>query len=137
MSSGSLAQIPVADEELLARFVLTKRHITRDGVVLKAEALLPYKWVELSVSRHRGLDEAELWTLGQEVARERSKSEAREIPLLGRADFGARTARRQKLDVLPAEPPRNHANVVAWPEEKSAQMSLAQELAAKSRFVPR
>ena len=103
---------------------------------MKAEALLPFKWTELSVSRHRDLAESELWELGREVARKRSETERREIPLVGRADFLARTARLQRLDVTPDEPPRNHANVIGWPAEKSAQMSLAQEIAAQSAFFP-
>ena len=102
---------------------------------MKAEAILPFKWVELSVSRHRDLTESELWELGQEVARKRSETERREVPLVGRADFLARTARQQNLDVKPDEPPRNHANIIGWPIEKSAQMSLAQQIAAQSVFI--
>ena len=135
MSNEALAAVRVEDDERLARFVLTARHIPKTGGGVKAEAVLPFKWVELSVSRHRDLTESELWELGQEVARKRSETERREVPLVGRADFLARTARQQNLDVKPDEPPRNHANVIGWPAEKSAQMSRAQEIAAQSVFI--
>lgn len=126
----------MADDERLARFVFDKRWLPKNGEGVNARAILAYRYVELSVSRHRDLSGAELWGLGQDVARMRSAGEEREIVLLGRADFLARTARQQKLDVKPDEPPRNHANVVGWPAEKSAQMLLAQEIAARSDFVP-
>jgi hypothetical protein len=130
-----LANVPVDDNELLARFVLTDRHIPKQGTGIKAEALIPYKWVELSVSRHRDLSVAQLWTLGSDVAEDRSRKENRTVPLIGRADFFAFLARRQQLTVAPDEPPLNHAEVSDWPGEKSAQMSLAQEIAASSSFV--
>lgn len=135
MSIGPLAQVPVDDYERLARFILDKRWAPKGDDGVKAQALLAHKYVELSVSRHRDLTEEELWELGRYVARKRSEQEERNIPLLGRADFLARTARAQKLDVKPDEPPRNHANVIGWPAEKSAQMSLAQEIAAQSVFT--
>ena len=137
MSIGLLAAVPVEDDEILARFILTARHVPKRGGGVKAEALLPYKHVELSVTRRRDLTETELWDLGRDVARVRSAGEKRSIPLIGRADFLARTARQQELEVIPDEPPRNHADVIDWPAEKSAQMSLAQKIAAKSEFVIR
>ena len=97
--------------------------------------MLPYKHVELSVSRHREISEDELRELGHEVARKRSENEGRQFSLLGRVDFLARAPRLQGLDVKPSEPPRNHANVIGWPAAKDAQMSLAQEIAAQSVFI--
>lgn len=135
MSIGPLATVPVDDSERLARFVLDKRWLPKGGEGVNARAVLAYKYVELSVSRHRDLAEGELWKLGEDVAKQRSEKEVRKIPLLGRADFFARTARQQNLDVRPDEPPRNHANVIGWPAEKSAQMSRAQEIAAQSVFI--
>jgi hypothetical protein len=134
-----LAKVPVEDDERLARFVLTERYVPKKGGGVAAQALLPFRYVELSVSRHRDLAKGELWELGRQVARARSEKEGRSFPLVGRADFFARTARNLKLNVTPDEPPRNHANVIGWPTEKSEQMNLAQELADRSdfiRFVP-
>jgi hypothetical protein len=130
-----LAEVAVGDQERLARFVFTERYVPKSGDGVKAEALLPFKHIELSVTRHRDLTNSEIWQLGSDVAGIRSSKEGRSIPLIGRADFHAEVARQQKLDVIPDEPPRNHANVVNWPPEKSAQMNLAQEIAARSDFV--
>lgn len=135
MSPGPLANIPVGDEEIIARFILVDKHIRRDGTLpeIKAVAFLPYKHVELSVTRHRGLDQPEIWSLGQEVA------SARQLPLVGRGDLSAAGPRQQGLDVIPSEGPdkggRNHANIIGWPSEKAAQMVKALELAAGSSFV--
>lgn len=135
MSKGPLAAVPVEDGERLARFVFTERYVSKKDGKVKPEALRPYPWAELSVSRHCDLTPDELWQLGRDVAEERSKKEGRVFPLIGRADFLARAARDQKLEVVPDEPPRNHANIIDWPAEKSAQMSLAQLIVARSDFV--
>lgn len=135
MSPGPLADVPVGDEEIIARFILVDKHIRRDGSLpeIKAVAFLPYKHVELSVTRHSGLEQAELWSLGQEVAY------ARRLPLVGRGDLNAAVPRQQGLDVIPSEGPgkgaRNHANIIGWPSEKAAQMVKALELAAGSSYV--
>lgn len=129
MSAGPLAAVPVADKEQLARFVLFEKHVRRSDGTIKADAILPFKHVELSVSRHRGLSDGEVWMLGRAVAGQRAR------PLVGRADFSALVARQQSLDVVPSEPPRNHANVVGWPPEKPAQMIRALEIAARATFT--
>lgn len=135
MSSIPLADVPVADREDLARFILVEKHVRRDGSLpeIKAVAFLPYKHVELSVTRHRDLQADELWALGQQVA------DMRQLPLVGRGDLTTNVPRQQGLDVVPAEGPgkgaRNHANIVGWPSEKAAQMVKALELAAAAQFV--
>jgi hypothetical protein len=112
MSNGGLGGVPVADNERLARFVMVENYIRTDRTV-RFEAFRPYKYVELSVSRHRDLQEDELWALGEAVALEIGK------PLLGRADVLASDARQVGLDVKPDEPPHNHANITGWAAEKS------------------
>lgn len=130
MSVGPLAAVPVQDDELLARFIVIEKYVRADQTV-RFEVFRPHKYVELSVLRHRDLSETELWELGAGVAAELGK------PLLGRADLHASDARAVNLDVKPDEPPRNHANIVGWAAEKSAQMSHAQALAAAAgKLVP-
>lgn len=129
MTIESLAEVPVGNEEQLARFVLFEKHVRKNDGTIKADAILPFKHVELSVSRHRGLSDCEVWELGRDVAEKRAR------PLVGRADFSALTARQQSLDVIPSEPPRNHANIVGWPPEKPAQMVRALEIAAQAKFT--
>ena len=121
---------------MLARIILTERHVKTDpetgARTPKAEAFLPYKWVELSVIRHRELDETELWEIARGIAELRQKT------LIGRGDFAARSARARGLDVVPAEGaglPKNHADVINWPAEKPAQLLLAAEIASAAEFV--
>ena len=137
-----LGDVPVENGERLARMILDEKHLKRanDFVTPKAEAFLPYKHVELSVIRHRGFMEGELWEVGRDVSAKREASDqfGRKFPLLGRGDFLARDARTQNLDVIPVEGPelpRNHADVIGWPKDKPAQMLCALKIAAASVFV--
>lgn len=121
---------PVADEEVLARFILRREHLRADGSV-KPEPFMPYKWVELSVTRHFGLEEAEIWQAGHAVAVETSTK------LSGRADVTAFVFTRQRLRVLPKPLPQNpnHADVVDWPADKAAQKEIALLVAREARYV--
>lgn len=120
-------QIPdVADNELLARFIVNSNEKRTDGMVTP-KLFLPYKWVELSVNRHREATLEETWQVGVEVAAARNKS------LYGLANIRASQCRIQKLDVVPApilpDNP-NHANITGYPAAKEDQMAIANELAA-------
>lgn len=114
--------------------ILTERYVRKEKEITKPrpEAFLPFKHVELSVIRHRDLNEDDLCKIGRQVATECNK------PLIGHGDFLARDARAQNLNVVPAEGlgmPPNHADVVGWPPEKPAQMLRAVEIAAVATFV--
>lgn len=117
---------PVADNEVLARFIVNTNERRPDGTVTP-KLFLPYKRVELSVNRHREATNAETWTIGRQVAAEREKT------LHGRADIRAGACRIAPLDVVPrAILPHNpnHADVVGYPARKDEQLSLAEKLAA-------
>ena len=120
-------QIPdVADNELLARFIVNSNEKRPDGRV-SHKLLMPYKWVELSVNRHREATLEEIWQVGSEVAVARNKS------LYGLANIRASQCRVRTLDVVPApilpgNP--NHANITGYPAAKEDQMAIANELAA-------
>lgn len=122
---------PVADEELLARYVLSGRHVRPDGTI-KPDAFIPYRQVELSVTRHEGLDETRIWAFGKLVAQQRN------LLLYGRADVRAIEFLRQRLRVVPAplHDSPNHANVVDWPADKSAQKDIAIEVARHATYTP-
>ena len=121
----------VAADEWLARFILREEHIRADGSV-KPDPFMPYKWVELSVTRHLGLGERELWDAGKMVAQETATK------LQGRADAQAEVFTRQRLRVLPRPLPRNanHADIVDWPPDKTAQKELALLIAREAVFRP-
>lgn len=120
------------DDERLARFVLFSRWI-RANQTAKPDAFIPHPYPDLSVTRHTGLSEDELWETGQAVA------SARPATLYGRADVYAQTVQRQHLEIHP-DPVKNncnHANIVGWPNDKPAQKIIALALAAGSTYIPK
>ena len=128
-------QIPdVADNELLARFILNSNEKRADGTVTP-RLFMPYKWVELSVNRHREATYEETWSIGLHVATERNKT------LIGLANVRASKCRIGELSVvprplLPSNP--NHADIVGFPSAKEDQMALAAVLAAsiEGNWIP-
>lgn len=118
--------LPVADNELLARFIVYSNEKRKDGTV-KHKLFLPYKLVELSVNRHREATDEETWQAGLDVAEERHRT------LYGLANIRTSSCRIEKLSVvpdpiLPKNP--NHANITGYPQAKEDQMAIAQVLAA-------
>lgn len=128
---------PVGEDELLARFILFKRHFRRIDNTIKPEALIPAPRTQLSVTRHLGLTARQIWEAGCEVVRVRQL----QVPgatLHGRADILASDARNLHLEVNPDEPPPNHANIEPWPTDEAAQINIAQKLVARnSVFIPK
>lgn len=119
---------PVTDDELLARFVLFSSWIRNDKTI-RPDAFIPYPYPNLSVSRHIGLSESELWQLGQSVADKRA------LHLYGRGDVRARAVKTHTLRIEPTPEPKNHANITGWPADKPGQKMIAQEIAAVAQFV--
>lgn len=121
-------------DEKLARFILHRSHLRSDRTV-KPDAFIPFPYPDLSVTRHVQLSEAELWNIGRDVAWQTGKT------LRGRADMHAFIFKQHKLRVIaaPTVTNPNHANVIEWPSEKSAQKHIAQQIAAavgRAREVP-
>ena len=110
----------VGSNEWLARFILRKEHIRSDGTI-KPDPFIPYKYVELSVTRHIGLSENEIWDAGKIVAAQIEK------PLLGRADAKTKLFQKNNLSVkaAPVKGNRNHGNVIGWPTDKQSQKEIA------------
>lgn len=119
----------VSKDEYLARFIIRPEHVRADGTV-KPDPFIPYKWVELSVTRHIGLTEVQIWAFGGLVASNVGKR------LQGRGDAQAEVFLRQSLSVVasPETTNPNHANVVGWPVDKHAQKAIALELVKDVRF---
>ena len=123
----------VHDDELLARFILFSGWFRKDQTV-RPDGFIPHPHPDLSVTRHFGLSESQLWQLGQDTADARPNA-----TLYGRADLKTVDVRRQKLQVIAASFRKNlnHANVTGWPPDKPSQKIIAQELAASATFVAR
>lgn len=117
---------PVAENELLARFILNSNEKRDDGNV-NHKLFMPYKWTELSVNRHREAPIEQTWAIGFDIATHRAKV------LYGLANIRASNCCQGTLRVvpdpiLPHNP--NHVNVVGYPPAKEDQMALAKVLAA-------
>lgn len=121
---------PVADDELLARFILFSKWIRHDQTT-RPDAFIPYPCPDLSVTRHRELSEVDLWQIGQDVA------DKIDTHLHGRADIQALAVKAQSLHIEPTPMPKNHANIIGWPLDKPGQKIIAQEIAATARFIPK
>lgn len=117
-------------KESLSRLILTKQHYRPSDSCVKWAAFLPNpKTGDTSVFRTSGISDDEIWAIGdREVGKKRGK------PVLGRADVPASVVLSKKLQIIPSEPPERHANIAAWPDERSQQKLIAIELAEKSQL---
>jgi len=122
-------KIPAIDDsEQLARFIVSRSEYRGDDSV-RPGLFMPYKLIELSVTRHRDATLPEIWAVGRSVASQREKS------LYGRSDILAAACRIETLHVvakpvLPSNP--NHADITGYPPSKEDQKSLALKLAASA-----
>lgn len=118
---------PVADNELLARFMVNNNDGRADGTV-RPSLFIPWSYTEISVNRHRDSNLQELWEVGEAVALERAKQ------LYGIANIRASACRGiSPLDVVAAPVPANpnHADICGFPgEKKEDQLAFGQKLAA-------
>ncbi len=95
---------------------------------MKSSAFLPEpNSLETSVFRTIGLNEKEIWTIGEyHVAQPRGHT------LRGRGEVLTQVPRRLGLNVRPDNQPERHAAIVGWPVEKDRQQLLAIELAEEA-----
>lgn len=114
------------ESEWLARYLLCKDDFRADNTV-RPEPFYPYKYTELSVTRHEGLSAEDIWRIGREVA-----SECMKI-LYGRADLKVEVFVSQKLRVVSTPQRANpaHADAIDWPPDKPSQKLLALQIARK------
>lgn len=128
MPDSGLAE-SIADEEVLARFLLSDRYFKRSKVL--AAAFLPQPASrETSVSRHDREPIDRLWEIGRVVAATSGRN------LKGAAFVTAAQVRAVKLTVFPDEPPPRHAAIRNWPwfegdedGTRSAHLEIATKLA--------
>jgi hypothetical protein len=119
--------VPVDDDELLARFVTHKKELNSETGRVKPCLFIPYKYVELSVTRHDRPDpNIDLLVIGRAVAAARGGR-----TLLGQTDILARDCRDVDLDVahIPVPTNPNHADIVGYSDAKEDQLAVGQKLA--------
>lgn len=123
----------VESDELLARYIFSDRHFSRENRRVKAGAFMPASDGAISVTRHREAKQEEIWRVGQTTARLRAAT------LYARADVLSATCESWQLNVeaAPIDGNPNHANVVGWPmQDKARRKLIAEEIAFVARFVP-
>ena len=127
--------VPAVDpNEMLSRFVLSRRHINQQAKTVKADAFVPHPYDELSVTRQLAATDAEIWSVGEDVAAARQPCKT----LYGRGDALAATYLGQSLDVVsdPVKGNPNHVVVLKWPvDDKAAQLLIAKEIAAVAKYI--
>jgi len=119
---------PLSDQEQLARFLVSERAIYKEPPGVKAEAFDPPRDLQMSVTRHQGLSETEIWQRGHASVANRGKR------LVGRADISVKAVRASGpgMDAVAAWREHNpeHAHMVGWPSlddpvRKMVQLQLA------------
>ena len=127
----------LGDNELVARFVISKRWIRSSNQSVKPDAFMPPPNKEFSVTRHKGISTEKLWRHGKAVAEKRTATEKRDVRLLGRADVSVSDVRKQNIEAVPRPiwGNWNHAHLIGWPTNKDHQKMIAMEIAAEAKYV--
>ncbi len=124
----------LSPEELLTRYITTKRHFSRDKHIVKPQAFHPMpnpqtSILETSVFRVSGVQDQEIWNIGErEVAQKSDRN------LHARADILTSKVFEKDLDVNPDDIPPRHAIIIGWPEEESKWRMIAVEIAADAKL---
>lgn len=124
---------PVANDELLARYVTQSGQFRPSDNTVRQNLFLPHPHRELSVTRHLSATEAEIWAAGEDVSTKRDRK------LYGRTDIQASACTLNGLRVfaMPILNNPNHADISGWPSEKQEQKAIALKLAAlASKLIP-
>lgn len=116
---------PLKDTEGLSRFLTSKRSFNREHNVVKPQAFRPPKDLRLSVFRTEGLAAKKVWALARRCVTQMSGRE-----VLGAAELDVVSVRAlPPLSVNPDNNPPRHAEIIDWPPDKDARLSLSQKLA--------
>jgi hypothetical protein len=127
---SSLNNTPCQDNEIVTRYLNSRNQYRTSDDRIKARAFEPSNKDNLtSVFRIDNLTENQIWTLGQTYVGQPDRI------IHGRADIRVNAIRALGLEVTPSEPPPRHANVSNWGNQKSFNMSLAQQIAAESNLI--
>lgn len=121
--------IRINTSEDLARFIFSRSQFSPSNKRVKYSAFMPSPLNKgLSVFCISGLSEHQVWKIGETVGTQRN------LPLLARADIKALSVTATGLEIDADDNPPRHANIVGWPEEHSAVILKAKELAEKAEL---
>lgn len=132
----------IQDEELLARFIISKSWIRKSDNSIKPDAFIPYgNPPEVSVTCHDNLSENDLWDIGEDIVNNiNEKYENITKKLYRRADILSMNIKIFKLSIRsdPTNSNPNHAVIENWLQFKSKDeyKQIALEIAKLSEFIP-
>jgi hypothetical protein len=116
----------VAPHEITSRFLIDGQ-VRTESKEVKYPAFIPPKSLKLSIFRTSNLNEQEIWTLAVE------KVEPSRGPVIGRGELTVAAIAEEKLQVSSDEDQNSrHADVVGWPVDRDARVTIAKALAAKA-----
>jgi len=115
----------VNESEKLGRYLYSKNHYRPSNNTVRHTAFMPPSDRRLSVFIISGLNERDIWSIGENL---------RNLELLGCADIIANHVYKSELNIEVDNNPLRHANIVNWPEEDSAIKLKAMELAQNARL---
>jgi hypothetical protein len=119
---------PIADIEMLARYVTQSGQFRSSDYTVKQDLFIPHPRPELSLTRHLDATEAEIWEIGVDVSNQMNRR------LYGRSDIQASCCNIDSLKVIEKPLPKNsnHADIEGWPSAKQDQKAIALKLAASA-----
>lgn len=121
----------VEASEQIARYILTKRHVSVTKGIVRPAAYMPASNGETSVYRISDIAEKEIWDIGRKYVAEPSGRTLR-----ARGDSPAAAITKTGLEIVPETTPHPlHANIVNWPSEKDEQKMLAVEIANEATLI--
>ena len=120
--------VQVDPSEDLTKFIFNRSQFSPSNDRVKYSAFMPPPNRCLSVFRIAGLAENDVWEIGKTIG------ERRTLPLLARADIKVSFVAETSLKIDADDIPPRHANIIDWPEDHSAVILKAKELARKAQL---
>lgn len=120
--------VQVDPSEDLIKFIFNRSQFSPSNDRVKYSAFMPPPNRRLSVFRIAGLAENDVWEIGETIG------ERRTLPLLARADIKVSFVAETGLKIDADDIPPRHANIIDWPEDHSAVILKAKELARKAQL---
>ena len=118
----------VDPSEDLTKFIFNRSQYSPSNDRVKYSAFMPPPNRRLSVFRIIGLAKNDLWEIGETIGKQRM------LPLLAHADIKALSVAEAGLNIEADDIPPRHANIIDWPEDHSAAILKAKELARKAQL---
>ena len=122
----------------VARYVIDKHLISSERSEVKHGAFIPRPGkdgrLETSVVGIDGLNNSNIWSLGDHYILQNIKPKGRKIK--GRADIASKDIIKNGLDLHDDTMwEGRHSNIISWPSEEEDRLQKATELVQASKFI--